>query len=468
MTERVEEKIDGIRRQLDLGEYTIAAKESAGIIEFAFRELYRRSIGLLAGPARQRVFKVEQEIGKGSKTLDDFTMGQLVHVYRASDFLEAWSKSTGNQLRGIQMINLDEIVHLRNEFTHSSREATRSEADLLFHCVQSILETFGILSLELAVEVSQVPASLNGTSSSTPARRPRSAEHGHKSAYSPVEHEEVKRLSIQGSRTAHFDHQLFADALEGRPANDARLYGLDIGCADGTVTVDRFDNPVFSRVLGVDNNEAAIAAAKSKHGGDRFKFACLDMEGVSADADLRECMREQELPGFDIVFAALSLHHLANPIKVLRLARYLMHPGGTVIVRSADDGVKIAYPDPADRLGTLIDATMRQPGVSDRQHGRKIYHQLYRAGFRDISISIQTTHTDGMSAIDRHALFLESFAYRRNYLLQAVKNFPDDKRLQDELVEMDSTLEELDLDFEDDSFFYLEMDIAGVARLPWA
>lgn len=302
----------------------------------------------------------------------------------------------------------------------------------------------------------------------TTANRPRSSQHNHKSDYSPVESGEVSRLSIQGSRTAEFDRQLFSAALEGRPAKRAVLYGLDIGCADGTVTVDRFDNLAFSRVLGVDRNATVIAAAQSRHDESRFAFSCLDVEGVSADADIREFMRDWEVPGFDVVFAALSLHHFANPIKVLHMARHLLNPGGTVIVRSADDGVKIAYPDPEDRLSNLVDATMRQPSVSDRHHGRKIYYQMYQAGFRDISITVQTTHTDGMSANARYALFLESFAYRRNYLLGAAVNFPDDTRLRDELVEMDRRLEELELDFEDDSFFYLEMDIAGVARLPLA
>ena len=294
-----------------------------------------------------------------------------------------------------------------------------------------------------------------------------SSQHPHKSDYSPLELGETGRLSIQGSRTSEFDRGLFSAALEGRPAGQMNLRGLDIGCADGALTVDRFESTSFSRVLGIDANEDVIAAANATHAGGPFVFARVDVEALSAEADIRALMEDQEVPGFDVIFAALVLHHLANPIKVLRLARHLLNPGGAVIVRSTDDGVKIAYPDGENRLGKVLDATMRQRGVSDRQHGRKIYYQLYRAGFRDISIFAQTTHSDGMGASARHALFLESFAYRRNYLRRAVAECPDDSGLRGQLKEMDRLLGELELDFEDDSFFYLEMDIAGVARIPW-
>jgi SAM-dependent methyltransferase len=177
-------------------------------------------------------------------------------------------------------------------------------------------------------------------------------------------------------------------------------------------------------------------------------------------------MRQLDILGFDVVFAALSLHHMANPIKVLRMMKYLLNPGGAIIVRSADDGTKVAFPDTENRLGGLIESTTKQTGASDRIHGRKIYQQLFRAGFRNISIHVQATTTAGTHADRRHAPFVESFSYRRNYLLRALEKAPEDSQLERELADVDRCLEEFELDFEDESFFYLELDMAGIARLP--
>src|SRR5262245_51745485 len=132
MPERsLESRIDYMRGQILAGEFTGPAREATAVIEVAFRELYRRSIGLLAGHDRMRVHKAEEQIGKGNKTFDEFTLGQMVALFRNSDFLESWAKSTNHELRGIRMINFDEMVRLRNQLVHSSGTATRGEAELL-------------------------------------------------------------------------------------------------------------------------------------------------------------------------------------------------------------------------------------------------------------------------------------------------------------------------------------------------
>ena len=46
------------------------------------------------------------------------------------------------------MINFHELTALRNKFIHGEMEATRSEAEFLLNCLQVILETFDIESLE--------------------------------------------------------------------------------------------------------------------------------------------------------------------------------------------------------------------------------------------------------------------------------------------------------------------------------
>jgi hypothetical protein len=60
----IEGRIDYVRNQLDRQEFTIAARESAMLIEFALRELYHRSLNEIEGRKRAAILKLELEIGQ--------------------------------------------------------------------------------------------------------------------------------------------------------------------------------------------------------------------------------------------------------------------------------------------------------------------------------------------------------------------------------------------------------------------
>ncbi len=140
----VKRRMDLIRRNLEVEGYTIAAKECIGIIEAAFRLLFREQVMKLEEGDRIRVHKAEMNLGKGEKGFERFTLGQLIGVYRESKFLDAWSKASGRDVSGLRMINLDELNRLRNDLIHNGREASRTEAEFLLKAVEMILETFGL------------------------------------------------------------------------------------------------------------------------------------------------------------------------------------------------------------------------------------------------------------------------------------------------------------------------------------
>ena len=464
--ERLEDRIDQIQTHIAQQYWGTAAKESVSIIELAFRELYQRSLGMLSGPARRRVFSAEDDIGGGNKTVDNFTMGQLVALYRQSRFLDAWAESTGSNLRGLRVINLDELVRLRNALVHEEHVANRSEAELLFGCLQSILETFGILTLETPSGLASV-SSPSAPAVSLPAGAaevPSAARR--RSAYSPRGAGEQDRLHIQAEATRAFDLELFELANQHRTRNG--LIGLDIGCASGEVTVDRFTRAAgFSSVLAVDCDEGCISAARGRSGDDGpVDFLHADAEDLEFPAFIKAWLQEQDAIGFDIAFSALTLHHFANPIRLLRTIRYCLAPGGSMIVRGADDGTKVAYPDTENRVNRLVDLTVQQPRASDRLHGRKLYYWLYRAGFRDVELRFSAKTTVGRSLVERNRIFQESFAYRSNYFKDLdADGAPQDDR-QRQRSEMVQHLEELEVEFEDDGFCYWELDVGAIAHVP--
>jgi TPR repeat protein len=137
---------------------TFAAKESCGLIEFSLREFIRRQTPRLKTPARLKVQQVELQVGKGQKGIEEFTMGQLVGVLRESKFFAAWHESTGRDIGALAMINLGEVVKLRNRLIHDSGEASRADAELLHNVLRTFLEAFGIMSLDEATASAEMPA----------------------------------------------------------------------------------------------------------------------------------------------------------------------------------------------------------------------------------------------------------------------------------------------------------------------
>jgi hypothetical protein len=143
-------RVRQIRELLGSEMHTLAAKESASLIEFALRELLRRHTAELEPRDRLKVNQAEIEIGKGDKAIDDMTMGQLAGVLRTSKFFDAWASATGRDLSSIAMVNLNAVIELRNRLVHDGREASRGEAEMLFNVLRTFLETFGILTLDEA------------------------------------------------------------------------------------------------------------------------------------------------------------------------------------------------------------------------------------------------------------------------------------------------------------------------------
>jgi ArsR family transcriptional regulator len=102
------------------------------------------------------------------------------------------------------------------------------------------------------------------------------------------------------------------------PALDA----IDLGCGDGTITVEisRFAR----RVVGIDANPAAVAAARKRaerehRGNVTFRLGRI------------ETLDEPDA-AYDLAVFSQSLHHMAAPEQGLALAQRLLRPGGRVIV----------------------------------------------------------------------------------------------------------------------------------------
>jgi SAM-dependent methyltransferase len=150
-------------------------------------------------------------------------------------------------------------------------------------------------------------------------------------------------------------------------------------------------------------------------------------------------------------------------MKALVKLRKLLKPGGVLILRGSDDGSKIAYPDEQELVPAILSMTARVSGASDRINGRKLYYQTWKSGFRKIKMFYNVLDTAGKSMEQRMNLYHGSFSYRINNLKKRLDREPDQTAYREEYEWMKEALEELEIEFMSDAFYYQETIYAAVA-----
>lgn len=280
------------------------------------------------------------------------------------------------------------------------------------------------------------------------------------SSYNPAQHKEHTRLKIQARNTRNADMPAISYAFERLGEKKVRV--LDVGCAYGYVTADRFSGFENAEVYGMDREQKCIDFATS-NAPKNFHYFCADLEKADFVESVEEYTRQYGFEKFDIIIATLVIHHLIDPIKALRNLRRLLSDDGFIIIRGSDDGSVIAYNDNG-LVQKIIDHHLATPGISDRLNGRKIYYQLYTSGYKHIKMFNYVKEISGLNFDERMEVFDERFKYRRNYIANLLKKEPGNMEYRSELEWMDYALSSLEDLFGDNSFWYQEVDFVAVAR----
>lgn len=108
----------------------------------------------------------------------------------------------------------------------------------------------------------------------------------------------------------------------GFDSGTSELEIIDLGCGDGTLTVEMAK--FAKRVIGVDFNPDILASARQR----------VDRLGLKNVNLLVEDVSNLSLPSesLDAVFFSQSLHHLDNPKSGLQEAARILRPGGQVLI----------------------------------------------------------------------------------------------------------------------------------------
>jgi len=130
----------------------------------------------------------------------------------------------------------------------------------------------------------------------------------------------------------------------------------DLGCGEGWLSIGLATAYPMIQVVGVDADPASIEAA-SRHAieagvADRVRF------------ELGDAARLDTGVPFDLVIIFEVLHDLSHPVEVLRSARELLTPAGTVVVadeRTADVFTGMALDNAVERFLYAVSTTVCLP-----------------------------------------------------------------------------------------------------------
>ena len=284
----------------------------------------------------------------------------------------------------------------------------------------------------------------------------------HLSSYKAEIKSELKRLKIQALNTREPDNNAIKYVLEHMPAKE-KINILDMGCAYGFVTKDRFSKIPNAKVVGIDRSEKLIEYAKENSMFENSSYYVIDLENEETMDNIEEMMEKENIEKFDIIFASLVIHHLKNPNKLLRSVRRFLSNDGYIIIRGSDDGSMVTFNDDG-LIQKVIDLHLSCDGISDRLNGRKIYSQLVSSGYKNVKMINWVKEISGMDLDERYEIFVERFSYRRNYINTLCEKDPYNQANIKKLEEMDYLLSELENKFAEESFWYSEIDFVGVAQ----
>ena len=145
--------------------------------------------------------------------------------------------------------------------------------------------------------------------------------HGHEQA----------TLASHGARTAANSAAYLLPVL----ASGMSL--LDVGCGPGTITLDLAEIVAPGLVVGVENVEAPLVAARdaaTRRGDRSTRFQVGDALALPFDDD-----------SFDVAHAHQVLQHLTDPVAALEEMARVCKPGGWIAARDADYAAMAWYPE---------------------------------------------------------------------------------------------------------------------------
>lgn len=185
---------------------------------------------------------------------------------------------------------------------------------------------------------------------------------------------EVSTLASHGARTAANSAAYLLKHLS------AGMSVLDVGCGPGTITLDLARIVAPGKVVGIENVEAPLQAARAEaaaRGDVTTEFQLADVMALPF-----------EDASFDVVHAHQVLQHLTDPVAALREMARVCKPGGWVAARDADYAAMSWYPElPALEVWRRTYRAAARANGAEPDAGRRLRAWAQAAGMASAHIT---------------------------------------------------------------------------------
>lgn len=235
------------------------------------------------------------------------------------------------------------------------------------------------------------------------------------------ENMEIHRLAVQNRLLKAYEQPIYQRLVSDR--SDLRL--LDVGCNDGSKTVDRFSSENISRVIGLEYHEELAKKAQAAYGGGGFAFYQCDVESVDFTQRLSGLMDQNDVDAFDLIYVSFVLMHLKDPGTLLETLHGFLAPGGRLIVVEADDAVSAVSTDPDHLFQNFLRILSFDPLSGNRTCGDSLPALLAEHGYQQITIENTTVGAGVGEEQKKKDLFTVFFSYLPQDILLLLKQEPN-------------------------------------------
>ena len=234
---------------------------------------------------------------------------------------------------------------------------------------------------------------------------------------------EIARLRIQNELLAEYERPGFERLFASRD----HLSVLDIGCNNGSKTVDRFSSVAVSKVIGVEYNEKIADAAQEQYGDERFSFFSADIELDSFEELLRCKMKERGIASFDIIYMSFVLMHLRSPEVLLRRLRPYLKGDGRLVVIERRDEVSYLKPYEDGLLHRFLSMLQEDKYAGRCREGGQLLSMLKDCGYGNISVWSEGVCGTGEDIRKKENIFSTYFSFFPEDLEILLQEEPDNE-----------------------------------------
>lgn len=139
-----------IENYLRAGKYELAVREGGRLLEQVLREMYQTIFFSVSHQERLLVQKAEDDIGKGVKGVNAFSLGEMVRFYLEAKFQKKWQSQFNVNPLLFSGVDLGTIVSSRNRCVHPDAKSGEQgispcQAELCISILKSFLVATGYI-----------------------------------------------------------------------------------------------------------------------------------------------------------------------------------------------------------------------------------------------------------------------------------------------------------------------------------